>query len=85
MKKILSVAVIAALTATVANAAPSHLSRTKDGGFKVTYDYTEKSKTGWYVGGRAELSLMNWENKYSSNAPTTIAEFDSDKYSFEPV
>ena len=85
MKKILSVAVITALTATIANAAPSHLSRTKDGGFKVTYDYTEKSKTGWYVGGRAELSLMNWENKYSSNAPTTIAEFDSDKYSFEPV
>lgn len=85
MKKIVSFAVLVALTATVADAAPSHLKRTNDGGYQVTYDYTQKEKTGWYVGGRAELSLLNWENKYSSDLPTVVDEFGSDKYSFEPV
>lgn len=81
MKKIVSFAVLVALTATVADAAPSHLKRTNDGGYQVTYDYTQKEKTGWYVGGRAELSLLNWENKYYLD----VADFGSDKYSFEPV
>lgn len=85
MKNIVSLAVLAALTVTVADAAPSHLTRTKDSGYQVTYNYTEKEKTGWYVGGRAELSFLNWKNKYYSDAPTTVADFSSDKYSFEPV
>ena len=58
MKKIVSLAVLAALT-TPAIAAPSYLSRTKDGGYNVTYDYNDKAKSGWYIGGRAELSFLN--------------------------
>ncbi len=85
MKKILSLAVIAALTATVADAAPSHLVRNSKGGYDVTFNYTDKAKTGWYVGGRAALSLMNWENEYSSNDPAIDMAFDKDEYSFEPV
>lgn len=85
MKKIISFAALVAVTVTVADAAPSHLKRTKDGGYQVTYDYTQKEKTGWYVGGRAELSLLNWENKYFSDASTVVADFSSDEYSFEPV
>lgn len=85
MNKFLSIVALSALVVSAANAAPSHLVRTKDGGYKVTYDYTEKEKTGWYVGGRAELSLMNWENEYFSDVLTADKDFSSDKYSFEPV
>lgn len=80
MKKIVSLAVLAALT-TPAVAAPSYLSRTQDGGYNVTYDYNDKEKTGWYIGGRAELSFLNWENEYSLDG----VDFGSDDYSFEPV
>lgn len=69
MKKLVSFAVLAALTVTVADAAPSHIARNKDGSYSVTYDYNDKAKNGWYVGGRAGLSLMSWENDYSTDAP----------------
>ena len=68
MKKILSVAVLAAVTATAVNAAPSHLVRNSNGGYIVNYDYYEKEKSGWYIGGRASLSLLNWTSEYSSTA-----------------
>lgn len=84
MKKIVSLAVLAALVTTASNAAPSYLTRNKDGGYDVTYDYTDKVKNGWYVGGHVALNLMNWENEYSTNAPDAN-ELSNDKYSFEPV
>jgi len=42
---------------------------------------------GMYVVARAELSLLNWKNKYSmdADANTAAAESDSDSYSFKPV
>lgn len=83
MKKIVSLAVLGALTATVADAAPSYIRRTQDGNYNVTYDYNDKAKTGWYVGGRASLSLVNWENEYSTEAPNAL-ELD-DKESFTEV
>ena len=61
MKKIVSLAVLAALTTTVADAAPSYIKRDANGGYGVTYDYTDKAKNGWYVGGRAELSFLNFD------------------------
>lgn len=85
MKKLVSILVLTMFVAP-AIAAPSHISRTKNCGYNVTYDYKDKEKTGWYVGGRAELSFLNWKNKYS--APTSAiddASADSDSYSFEPV
>lgn len=84
MKKIVSLAVLAALTTTVADAAPSYIKRDVNGGYGVTYDYTDKAKNGWYVGGHVALNLMNWENEYSSADPL-IADSASDKYSFESV
>ncbi len=85
MKKIVSLAVLVALTATAANAAPSHIARNVKGGYDVTYDYKDKAKTGWYVGARASLSLMNWENEYSSNDPLADNAYNNDEYSFESV
>lgn len=85
MKKIVSLAVLVALTATAANAAPSHITRNVKGGYDVTYDYKDKAKTGWYVGARASLSLMNWENEYSSNDPLADNAHNNDEYSFESV
>ncbi|MBR5153868.1 MAG: hypothetical protein IKW57_03695 [Alphaproteobacteria bacterium] len=69
MKKIISLAVLAAVTATAVNAAPSHLVRNSNGGYTVNYDYYDKEKTGWYIGGRASLSLLNWKNEYETAAP----------------
>ncbi len=66
MKKIVSLVAVMGLSVGVADAAPGYLTRTADAGYRVTYDYTDKAKTGWYVGGRASLSLLNWENEYSS-------------------
>ena len=84
MKKIVSLAVLAALTTTVADAAPSYIKRDARGGYDVTYDYTDKAKNGWYVGGHVALNLMNWENEYTTDAPNA-AELTDDKYLFEPV
>lgn len=85
MKKIVSFAALVALGVTAADAAPSYLARNANGGYNVTYDYTDKAKNGWYVGGRLDLNLLNWENEYSSNDPDISGDFDSDKYSAEPV
>ena len=85
MKRLVSLAVLIGLTGP-ALAAPSYLTRDSNGGYVVTYDYTDKAKTGWYVGGRAELGFWNWENKYSTDDNFAGDEnFNSDKYSFEPV
>ncbi|MBQ1997105.1 MAG: hypothetical protein II238_01510, partial [Alphaproteobacteria bacterium] len=64
MKRIVSLAVLAVLTTTVADAAPSYIKRDAHGGYGVTYDYTDKAKNGWYVGGHVALNLTNWENEY---------------------
>lgn len=75
MKKIVSLAVLIGLTATVADAAPSYLTRNQDGGYKVTYDYTDKAEVGnWYIGGRLDLNIMNWENEYSTSPEIGIGE-----------
>lgn len=73
MKKLVSLAVLAALTTTVADAAPSYIKRDAQGGYNVTYDYTDKAKNGWYVGGHVALNLMNWENEYDTNSPDKIS------------
>lgn len=71
--------------ATPAIAAPSHITRNSSGGYDVTYNYTDKAKTGWYVGGRVALSLLDWENEYSSNDPGVNEAYNKDEYSFESV
>ncbi len=85
MKKILSVFVVLGLAVAAADAAPSHLRRNSAGGYEVTYNYTDKAKTGWYITGRAELSLLNWKNEYTTTGVPADESADSDKYSFEPV
>lgn len=77
MKKLVSVMVLTAL-ATPAIAAPSHITRNSSGGYDVTYNYTDKAKTGWYVGGRAALSLLNWENEYSTSPEIGIGDNTED-------
>lgn len=68
MKKFLSISLMAIAAVTSAHAAtPSHISRDANGGYNVTYSYTDKAKTGWYVGARAELSFLNWKNKYTES------------------
>ena len=70
MKKIVSVLGVMALATTAANAAPNYLQRGQDGVYKVTYDYTDRAEVGhWYIGGRLDLNIMNWENEYSTSAP----------------
>lgn len=81
MKRIVSLAVLATMATTVADAAPSYIKRDGRGGYDVTYDYTDKAKNGWYVGGRVGLNLMNWENKYDTEWGGAGTEFNSDKYS----
>lgn len=39
----------------------------------------------WYVGARANLSMLSWENEYSTTYPLVDAEHDHDDYSFEPI
>lgn len=84
MKKIVSVAV-AALMTMPAFAAPSHITKDTKGGYNVTYDYKDKEKTNWYATVRAELSFLNWTNKYSSDDPVVDEMMNKDEYSFEPV
>ncbi len=86
MKKIISLFAVMAVTTGAAVAAPSHITRNANGGYNVTYDYNDKAKTGWYVGGRADINLMNWKNKYTFNEDGTGALLKfSDKYSAEPM
>ncbi len=88
MKKYVSLAVLAVLSspAFAASAVPSHIASDGKGGYDVTYSYKDKAKSGWYVAGRAELSLLNFKNKYSSDADWLADEsHNEDKYSFESV
>ncbi len=91
MQKLVSLSVMMALIAAPAfaapgNAVPSHISKDGRGGYDVTYSYKDKTKTGWYITGRAELSLLNFKNKYSADERWMADEsHNEDKYSFEPV
>ncbi len=86
MIKLVSVSLLAVLVSSASFAAPSYITRNSDGGYNVTYDYRDKAKSGWYVTARAELSFLNWKNKYSTDDDYIgDAKYDSDKYSFEPV
>lgn len=87
MKKVVSLFVLATMTTGIANAAPSYIQPDRKGGYNITYDYTDKAKTGWYVAGRAELSFLSFENKYGVVLADTNVDksADNDKYSFEPV
>lgn len=91
MKKLVSLSILMGLVtmpafSAVRNATPSHITKDSKGGYDVTYSYKDKAKTGWYVTGRAELSMLNFKNKYSSAAEFSADESHSDdKYSFEPV
>ena len=78
MKKIVSLVAVMGLSVGVADAAPGYLTRTADAGYRVTYDYTDKAKTGWYVGGRASLSLLNWENEYSTEPEIGVGDSTED-------
>lgn len=88
MKKLVSVIALCAVVTPAFSATkaarPSYLSRNSNGGYDVTYKYTDKEKSGWYASLRAELALLNWENKYSSDVPS-LAGGSSDKYSFEAL
>lgn len=91
MKKLVSLGVLltvlsAPAFAATRNATPSHIKKDGRGGYDVTYDYKDKAKTGWYLTGRAELSMLNFENKYSSSDGFDADESNNkDKYSFERV
>ena len=77
MKKIVSVLGVMALATTAANAAPNYLQRGQNGVYKVTYDYKDRAEVGhWYIGGRLDLNIMNWENEYSTSAPNA-SELDT--------
>lgn len=65
-------------------AAPSYIQKDGQGGYNVTYDYTDKAKTGWYVGGRLGLNLASWTNKYDSDYDKVVEQFSKDSY-FEPL
>jgi len=89
MKKLVSI--IAILTiATPAFAAtkparPSYLTRNANGGYDVTYSYTDKAKSGWYGTLRAELSFLNWKNKYSTTGTPDDSSANHDDYSMKPL
>lgn len=87
MKKIASVFVLAGMTiASGAMAAPSYIQRDGRWGYNVTYNYTDKAKTGWYLAGRGELSFLNFENKYhTALAQGQDIEGSSDKFSMEAL
>ncbi len=77
MKKIISVAVLAMLTVPAFSAPQNHAVKKADLGASVW------SQGNWYGALRGEMSLLNWENKYSSDD----IEIDgkSEDFSFEPV
>ena len=80
MKKIVSVLGVMALATTAANAAPNYLQRGQNGVYKVTYDYKDRAEVGhWYIGGRLDLNIMNWENEYSTSPEIGVGE-NKDSY-----
>lgn len=85
---LLRVLVAAAVVAPAsAFAAPSYLQRDGMGGYRVTYDYADHPKTGWYIGGNAGLSLLSWENKMNatSDVKDFKAESETESFSMKPV
>lgn len=89
MKKLISVIALCAVVTPAFSATkaarPSYLTRNSDGGYDVTYSYTDKVKSGWYGSVRAELAFLNWKNKYSSDVQEVNSGSNSDSYSFEPL
>lgn len=87
MKNLLHILVgFAAFAPLSAMAAPSYLQRDNVGGYRVTYDYSDQPKTGWYIGGNAGLSLLNWENKYTTDDSFEgDAAFSSESFANKPV
>lgn len=87
MKIFTSVCVMLGLTTVAAHAAPSYIQRDGRYGYNVTYSYTDKAKSGFYIVGRAEIGFLNFKNKYDLATTTNdvVDEFNSDKYSFESV
>lgn len=51
----------------------------------VKYNRINSTCGAWYVGGRVNLSMLSWENEYSSTYPALDLAYDHDKYSFEPI
>ena len=88
MKKLVSIVALCAIVTPAFSATkaarPSYLTRNSKGGYDVTYSYMDKQKSGWYASLRAELAFLNWKNKYSTDAPQSVAD-DHDNYSFEPL
>ena len=88
MKKLVSIVALLAIStpafAATKAARPSYLTRNGNGSYDVTYSYTDKAKSGWYGVLRADMNLLNWENKYSTDIPG-LKDVGSDKYSFQPV
>jgi opacity protein-like surface antigen len=82
MNRIIFALLSVGVVASAADAAPSRLSRDDYGGYKVTYDYTDKEKSGWYGVIRAQVNFLNFDYKYSSN---DVAGTGTDKYSLKPV
>lgn len=91
MKRLVSLSILMGFMAcpafaAVRNATPSHIVKDGKGGYDITYSYKDKAKTGWYVTGRAELSMLNFKNKYSVSGEFAADEsHNEDKFSFEPV
>ena len=81
MKKIISIIAICAATSS-AYAAPQLVRRSSGDGYNVTYDYTDKAKSGGYITARAGLSLLNFKLKESVSG---YNDSQTESYSFEPV
>lgn len=85
MKKLVSIIALCAIATPAFSATkaarPSYLTRNANGGYNVTYAYTDKAKSGWYGSLRAELAFLNFKNKYYFEGDY----IGDDKYSFEPI
>ena len=56
------------------------------GDLNVGYSARPVAKEGiFYLGGRAELSFMNWENDYTQYAPGGVVDRGYDKFDFKPM
>ena len=85
MKKLVSFIALCAIATPAFSATkaprPSQLVRAGDGKYDVTYNYTDKAKSGWYASLRAELALLNFRNKYYLEGE----HIGDENYSFEPL
>jgi len=85
MKQLVSGLILLGLTISVADARPGYVRPDEYGGYRVTYNYTDKQKTGWYATVRAEMNLLNWTNEYDTNYGGAVSAFSKDKYSMETL